>query len=123
MLYFAAAIAGRRLVYRYGRYIHLTPPRLDRAEHWLRSHGTRAIVLGRVTPGLRMATVIASGVFGVPFWRFLPSLAVGAFAYIFLYTMLGYILGPAVLGVLGGIHLPLGLFGSLVPLVLLVVWI
>jgi membrane protein DedA with SNARE-associated domain len=122
-LYFVSARTGRGLVYRYGRYMHLTQARLDKAEGWLQRHGSLAIVVGRNTPGLRMATVIACGVFGVPFWRFLPSLALGAFVYILFYTMLGYIFGPVVLGFLEGIHLPLGLLGSLVPLCLLVAWI
>src|SRR4030088_1254288 len=39
-LYVASRIAGRSLVYRYGRFIRLTPERLDRAEHWLKQHGT-----------------------------------------------------------------------------------
>jgi membrane protein DedA with SNARE-associated domain len=123
VLYVVAARAGRDLVYRYGRYIHLTPARLDQAESWLRRRGAVAIVLGRVTPGLRMATVIACGVFGVPFWRFLPSLALGAFLYILTYTLLGFFVGQPMLLAMEGIHLPLGLLGSLVPLVLLVVWI
>jgi membrane protein DedA with SNARE-associated domain len=123
VLYFVTARAGRTLVYRYGRYIHLTPERLERAQRWLERHGTLAIVAGRLTPGLRMATVIACGVFNVPFWRFLPGLAVGGLLYILLYTLLGYFLGPAVLDVVEGIHLPLGLLGSLVPLVVIVVWI
>jgi membrane protein DedA with SNARE-associated domain len=123
VLYALSARAGRDLVYRYGRYIHLTPARLDQAEDWLRRRGALAIVLGRITPGLRMATVIGCGVFGVPFWRFLPSLAVGAFLYILTYTLLGYFVGPPMLSAVAGIHLPLGLLGSLVPLVLLVAWI
>jgi membrane protein DedA with SNARE-associated domain len=123
VLYLVARRAGRDLVFRYGRYMHLTPERLERAQEWLERRGSLAIVLGRVTPGLRMPTVIASGVFGVPFWRFLPGLAIGGFAYILLYTLLGYFFGPTVLGLLEGIHLPLGLLGSLVPLVVLCVWI
>jgi membrane-associated protein len=123
LLYFVAVRAGRTLVYRYGRYMHLTPERLDRAERWLVRRGTVAIVLGRLTPGLRMATVIACGVFKVPFWRFLPSLAVGGLLYILFYTLLGYFFGPAVLEAVAGVHLPIGLLGSLVPLVVLVVWI
>jgi membrane protein DedA with SNARE-associated domain len=123
ILYFVSLRAGRELVYRYGRYIHLTPARLDQAEVWLRQRGTRAIVLGRITPGLRMATVIACGVFGVPYVQFLPSLALGAFLYILCYTLLGFFLGPPVLRALGEIHLPLGLLGSVVPLALLLVWV
>ena len=80
-----------------------------------------AIVLGRLTPGLRMATVIGCGVFGVPFWRFLPSMAAGGFAYILVYTLLGYFAGPVVLRLVENIHLPLGILGSVVPLLVLVV--
>ena len=123
ILYFVSVRAGRELVFRYGRFIHLTPARLERAERWLTRHGAAAIVAGRLTPGLRMATVIASGVFRVPLWRFLPSLALGAFLYILAYTLLGYFIGPPVLRALEGVHLPLGLLGSLMPLVVLVVWV
>src|SRR6266849_6351798 len=38
ILYFAARLAGRELVYRYGRFIRLTPERLDSAERWLKQH-------------------------------------------------------------------------------------
>src|SRR5436305_7988386 len=34
ILYFAARLAGRTLVYRYGRFIRLTPERLEWAERW-----------------------------------------------------------------------------------------
>jgi membrane protein DedA with SNARE-associated domain len=122
-LYFASARAGRGLVYRYGRYMHLTPARLDRAESWMRRHGPAAIVAGRLTPGLRIATVITCGVFEIPFWRCLPPLALGALLYILLYTLLGFIVGPAVLELIEGVHVPIGLFGSLVPLVILCVWV
>src|SRR5216683_968946 len=44
ILYVVAGRAGRDLVYRYGRYIHLTPARLDHAERWLTHHGAAAIV-------------------------------------------------------------------------------
>ena len=123
ILYVVSARAGRDLVYRYGRYIHLTPARLDKAERWLTRHGAVAIVAGRLTPGLRMATVIASGVFGVALWQFLPSLALGAFLYILAYTLLGYFAGPPILRALEGVHLPFGMLGSLVALVAAVVWV
>jgi membrane protein DedA with SNARE-associated domain len=77
--------------------MHLTPERLDRAESWLVRHGPPAIVAGRLTPGLRMATVIACGVFGIPFWRFLPALGLGSLLYTLLYTLLGFLIGPVVL--------------------------
>jgi hypothetical protein len=47
----------------------------------------------------------------------------GAARYILIYTLLGYLFRPAVLQVVNGIHLPLGLLGSLIPLAALVIWI
>jgi membrane-associated protein len=121
-LYAAARLAGRGLVYRYGRFVRLSPDRLDRAEHWLKEHGTRAVFLGRLVPGLRIVTAVACGVFSVPVWVFVPAMALGALLYIGVYTLLGYVLGPPVLVTLEGLHLPFGLLGQLIPLGLIIWW-
>jgi membrane protein DedA with SNARE-associated domain len=121
-LYLVCRWAGRGLVYRYGRFIRLTPERLDTAEQWLQKHGSRAVFVGRLVPGLRILTAVACGVFEVPFRVFFPAMMLGALVYIVIYTLLGYFLGPPVLDFLEKIHLPFGLLGSLVPLVLLVWW-
>jgi membrane protein DedA with SNARE-associated domain len=123
LLYFGSRIAGRGLVYRYGRFIRLTPERLDNAEQWLKQHGSRAVFLGRLVPGLRIVTAVACGVFEVPFTVFFPAMSLGALLYILVYTLLGYFLGPPVLSFLEKVHIPFGLLGSLVPLGLLLVWI
>jgi membrane protein DedA with SNARE-associated domain len=121
-LYVASRMAGRSLVYRYGRFIRLTPERLDGTEHWLKEHGSRAVFLGRLVPGLRIVTAVACGVFEVPFRVFLPAMSIGALLYIVVYTLLGYYLGPPVLDVLEKIHIPFGLLGSLVPVALILLW-
>src|SRR5919202_4272305 len=121
-LYFASRIAGRGLVYRYGRFIRLTPERLDNAERWLKQHGSRAVFLGRLVPGLRIVTAVACGVFEVPFRVFFPAMSLGALLYIVVYTLLGYFLGPPVLRLLEQVHIPFGLLGSLVPLTLILFW-
>jgi membrane protein DedA with SNARE-associated domain len=121
-LYFASRMAGRGLVYRYGRYIRLTPERLDSAERWLNRHGSRAVFLGRLVPGLRIVTAVACGVFDVPFTVFFPAMSLGALLYILVYTLLGYFLGPPVLNLLEKVHIPFGLLGSLVPLTLILLW-
>ena len=121
-LYYAARLAGRALVYRYGRFIRLTPERLDTAERWLNKHGSLAVFVGRLVPGLRIVTTVACGVFEVPFRVFFPAMALGALVYILVYTLLGYYLGPPVLSTLERIHIPFALLGSLVPLSLLLLW-
>ena len=76
-LYTVARAAGRPLVYRYGRFIRLDPGRLDQAEGWLTRHGWRAILVGRLIPGLRILTTIACGVLAVPRRTFLLATGVG----------------------------------------------
>src|SRR5207237_2735258 len=73
-LYAAARVGGRGLVYRYGRFMRLTPERLDRTETWLKKHGSRAVFLGRLVPGLRILTAVACGVFSVPVMVFVPAM-------------------------------------------------
>ena len=121
-LFFVSRRAGRGIVYRYGRFIGLTPERLDTTEQWLKRHGSRAVFLGRLVPGLRIVTAVACGVFEVPFLVFFPAMSLGALAYILIYTLLGYFLGPPVLRLLEAIHIPFGLLGSLVPLTLILWW-
>ncbi len=122
LLYYGSRLAGRGLVYRYGRFIRLTPERLDDAERWLKRRGSRAVFLGRLVPGLRIVTAVACGVFEVPFRVFWPSMAVGALLYIIVYTLLGYFLGPPVLDLLERVQIPFGLLGSLVPVTIILWW-
>jgi len=122
VLYVGAQLAGRSLVYRYGRFIRLTPEHLDKVEVWLKHHGSRAVFLGRLVPGLRIVTAVGCGVFSVPFGVFFPAMGLGALVYILIYTLLGYFLGPPVLTLLEKVHFPFALLGSLVPLALILLW-
>ncbi len=122
LLYWVSRRAGRGLVYRYGRFIRLPPERLDTTEHWLKKHGSRAVFLGRLVPGLRIVTAVACGVFEVPFIAFFPAMSLGALLYILVYTLLGYFLGQPVLRLLEKIHIPFQLLGSLVPVALILWW-
>jgi len=99
ILYAVSARAGRPLAFRYGRFLRLNPERLRRAETWIQRGGWRAIAILRLVPGLRIATVVGCGLFGVPFRVFLPSVALGAFGYLVLYTLLGYFVGPQILAI------------------------
>jgi hypothetical protein len=110
MLYWLAARGGRPLLYRYGRYIGLDRARLDRAEAFIARGPARAVFLGRLTPGLRNVTVLAAGVFGVPYHVFPPPFALASFLYILVFVLLGYFAGPSVLQALAGPRLSVRLF-------------
>jgi membrane protein DedA with SNARE-associated domain len=94
VLYWFAARGGRPLLYRYGRYLHCDREKLERAEAWVNRRGGIAVVLGRLIPGLRIPTVFASGVFGMPYRKFLPALALGSTTYSLTFLLLGMWAGP-----------------------------
>ena len=97
---------GRPFVVRYGHFIHLTPERLARVEAPVRKHGGRAVVAGRLIPGLRILTPIVAGVLGEPFLVFLPALTIGGFLYILALTLVGVFIGPAALDTFERLSLP-----------------
>ena len=119
ILYLLARWHGRALVERFGPFVGIGQAQLDQAERQLQRHGAIAVLLGRLLPGMRILTAIACGIFRVPYRVFLPAMSVGSLVYIVGYTMLGYFAGPAVLGLFEALHLPVGLIGSGVPLLLL----
>lgn len=84
---------GHYLLLKYGRWLHLDAERIKRAERWFARHGTRAIVLGRLVPGLRIATSFMAGTFEVPYRAFLPGVALGSSIYILFFMALGLGLG------------------------------
>ena len=121
LLYVLARRNGRGLVGRFGPFVGIGTAQLDRAERQLQRYGAVAVVLGRLLPGMRILTAIACGIFRVPYRVFLPAMSLGSLVYIVGYTMLGYFAGSAVLGVFEALHLPVGLLGSGVPLLLILV--
>ena len=61
---------GRPLLERRGRWFHLTPERLDRADRWFDRWDDWAVLVGRVTPVARSFISIPAGVFEMPFVRY-----------------------------------------------------
>ena len=119
-LFAASRRVGRPFVLRYGRFIHLTPERLERVEAKVKRYGGRSIVAGRLIPGLRIITPIAAGVLGEPFAVFLPALAFSGFVYILTFTLVGVLVGPAALSTFERFSLPTSALLSLAALAILV---
>ena len=84
---------GRRLVERYGRYILLTPERLDKATEFFERRGAGIIVVARFIEGLRQANGIIAGTTEMHWARFLAFNAVGAALWVGLWSSVGYFSG------------------------------
>ncbi|TAH51583.1 MAG: hypothetical protein EYC68_09460 [Chloroflexota bacterium] len=86
---------GRAFVYRVGKYIGLTEARLEKAMNAVRKGGTTAVTVGLTTPGVRIATVPASGLANLSFAVFLPGLILGSAFFLGWHFALGYLGGLA----------------------------
>ena len=84
---------GRRLIERWGRYVLLTPERLDKAEGFFERRGASIIIIARFVEGLRQANGIVAGTTGMHWARFLAFNAIGAALWVAVWTCVGYFSG------------------------------
>jgi membrane protein DedA with SNARE-associated domain len=84
---------GRPLIERFGRYIFLTPARIERATGFFDRHGGWIIIVARFIEGLRQANGIIAGISGIHWAKFLLFNAIGAALWVGVWTTLGYLSG------------------------------
>lgn len=86
---------GRPFVVRYGRYLHLTVDKLDRAERWFQRFDAWAVLVGRITPVARSFVSIPAGVFESPFGRYNVLTFVGNSVWCLAFAGAGWALGSS----------------------------
>ena len=84
---------GRATVYRLGRYLGLTPVRLDAASDLVRKSGPVGLAVIMLTPGVRAASVVACGLANVSLRVFVVGLIIGEGLFLALHFFLGSVLG------------------------------
>ena len=66
---------------------------VQRADAWMVRHGSWAVLLGRMVPGVRSLVSIPAGVQRMPLWRFVLLTTVGSAVWNVLFVSLGFLLG------------------------------
>ena len=61
---------GRPFLERHGRWVHVTPDRLERAEAWFRRYGDAAVFFSRLVPVVRSFISIPAGIAEMPIVRY-----------------------------------------------------
>jgi membrane protein DedA with SNARE-associated domain len=97
--YVIGRVGGRRFVLRYGRYIFLTPARLERAERFFTRHGAKIVTVARFIDGLRQFNGVIAGSIGMPWQRFVLFNAIGAALWVTLWTSVGYLAGNHIVAI------------------------
>lgn len=97
VLYWVGRKYGRRRLLefadRHGRWLTLSRNDLERAGEWFAKHGTWAVFICRLIPGLRSLISIPAGIQRMSLWTFLLVTALGSALWTALLVYLGYVLG------------------------------
>ena len=83
--------------------------RVDRQTERLRRGGAQSVAIARSTPGVRIVTIAASALAGIPAPAFIAGLAAGNAVFIGAHFALGYFLGEPVVTAVGGLLGPLAI--------------
>ena len=120
--YAIGRFGGRRLVERWGRYIFLTPERLDKAEAFFNRHGTKIIVVARFIEGLRQANGIIAGIAQMHWLRFLICNALGAALWVATWVSVGFFAGQHITPIYDAIT-RYSLYALVIAAVVIAVWV
>jgi membrane protein DedA with SNARE-associated domain len=86
---------GRSILLRFGRFIFLTPKRLERMENYFESHGNKTILVARFITGLRVFAALLAGASKMPWRIFFVYNVAGAILWSVVITTLGYLFGQS----------------------------
>jgi membrane protein DedA with SNARE-associated domain len=81
LMYWASRVLGRPLLMRYGRWVMITPAKIEAAEKWSAQFGTVGVFISRLLPVIRHLIGIPAGIVRLDFrWYSLATLA-GSFLW------------------------------------------
>ena len=87
--YWISRLVGRPLIVRYGRYVLVSPEKLERAEHWLARYEAGGVFFARLLPVVRHLISIPAGVVRMDFRIFSVITIVGSGMWCWILAWLG----------------------------------
>jgi len=89
------AFGGRPFLERQGRWLHVTPQKLDRAHRWFERFGALTVAVGLSVPVVRSFVAIPAGIARLELRRFAPLALIGCIPFCFGLGGAGYALGSS----------------------------
>lgn len=102
--YWIGVRGGRKVAHKYGKYVFLTPERLERAERFFARRGSRIVLVARFIDGIRQFNGVIAGITAMPWRTFLLYNAIGAFLWVGWWTTIAYVLGTHLVGMMEQVH-------------------
>src|ERR671938_447021 len=94
--YWVGREGGRPFVLRWGRYVLITPERLERAERFFARHGGKAVFLARFVAGLRVFGALVAGISHMHWRTFFFYNALGGATWATAAVLVGYLVGGSI---------------------------
>ncbi len=91
--YYIGAWGGRPLLDRFGRYVGIGAPDLDRADRWFERWGSWAVFFGRMVPLVRTFVSYPAGISRMPMGRFLLFSTLGSLPWNAALIYAGFVVG------------------------------
>ena len=95
--YYAGLLLGQQrlqlLADRYGKWIGISSDDIEKTVQWFQKHGVKAVLFGRLVPGIRTLISIPAGISKMPLISFFVYSTVGTIGWVTLLTYAGYFLG------------------------------
>jgi membrane protein DedA with SNARE-associated domain len=87
--YWASRLIGRPLIVKYGRFVLLSPKKLERAEHWLARYEAGGVFFARLLPVIRHLISIPAGIVRMNFGVFSLVTIAGSALWCWILAYLG----------------------------------
>lgn len=91
--YWLAKRYGRDLFIRYGKYLMMTPEKLEKLERFFAKHGAISTFTGRLLPGIRHYISFPAGLAKMNVQKFVTYTALGGAIWMAVLLSLGYYIG------------------------------
>ncbi|GMR67576.1 MULTISPECIES: DedA family protein [Bacillus] len=91
--YFLGNKLGMPFIQKYGKYVFLTPKKINLTKMWFDKYGYFLIFIAFFIPGVRHFTGYFSGIINLPFRRFAITIYSGALFWVSFFLIGGYWLG------------------------------
>ena len=86
-------LLGRPAIVRYGRYVGITPGKLDKADHRFQKFQHWIVILSKFIAGIRVFTPYVAGINNMNFGLFSLLNAISAFLWVTLFVFIGRYVG------------------------------
>jgi len=86
---------GRPFLIKVGRFLFLTPKRIEHMENYFQDHGNKTILVARFITGLRVFAALLAGASKMPWPVFAVYNVAGAILWSGVITTLGYLFGQS----------------------------